>query len=215
MNDLGNNVKELAVKYLLAEMRDYRGSIDRNKQAKELVRLLNVECIEKLFYSGKEKDDHLKIEYQVKLEKLFSYRNERDIDSLNTQKHEIYEQIVSEVLEKTNDEGKAQGSANNSWELNKQIADLRAIIEFGKPASAVTFWDRLNSRVNLPYLIILMLVVVLIGGLVLIGMTANMTVNVDFSVGEIIGGLLVGTGVAAAGVSYATRDKVRENNEKG
>ncbi|MFZ3018873.1 MAG: hypothetical protein WA056_10495 [Gallionella sp.] len=215
MNDLGEKIKDLAIKYLLAEMRDYRGAINRDKQAEKLVQLIKAERIENLFYFGEKEISGPEREYQYQLDKLCSNRNQQDIERANREKQEIYEQIVHDVLDKTNDEGKTQGLANDAWRLNRQIEDLRAEIEFGKPANSVTFWDRLNSRVNLPYLVIFCLVIVLIGGLVLIGMTATMTVNVEFNVGEIIGGLLVGTGVAAAGVSYATKNNGKNANEEG
>ena len=55
--------------------------------------------------------------------------------------------------------------------------------------------------------------VVLIGGLTLVGLTADMNVNVEFNIGEILGALLVGIGVAAAGVSYDTRDSQLEGEQ--
>jgi len=48
--------------------------------------------------------------------------------------------------------------------------------------------------------------------LVILGLTSEITISVDFSVGEIIGALLIGSGIAAAGISYATK---RDHEEPG
>lgn len=212
MNELGERIKDLAVKYLIAETRNYNGIIDKEKQAKALMAMLGKSQIKNLFDFGKETCSREQ-DYQNQLESLLANRNQQTIEWANQEKGEIFQKVVRELIEKTEDEAQSKGAARDAWNLRKQIEDLNAELEFGKPASAVTFWDRLNSRVNLPYLVILCLAVVLIGGLVLIGMTATMTVNVDFSVGEIIGGLLVGTGVAAAGISYATREKEQSRGD--
>ena len=217
MSDLGEKIKDLAVKYLLAETRNYNGITDNEEQAKELLHILSAKHIAEIFSldRGEGKYNFSRAEYKNALEKIISNRNERELELANNGKQEILRKVVQEVIERMSEEAKAQGSANDSWKLKKQMADLKAELEFGKPLDAVTFWDRLNSRVNLPYLVILCLAVVMIGGLVFIGLTATMTVNVEFNIGEIIGSLLVGTGVAAAGVSYATRNKDENQSDKG
>lgn len=214
MNDLSERIKDIVVKYLIAETRSYTGVIDKEKQAKALVAMIGAGHIKSLFEFSKDTYSREK-EYQSQLEKLLANRNQQTIESANNERQEIFQKVIRELIDRTEDEAQSKGAAKDAWKLRKQIDDLKAELEFGKPASAVTFWDRLSSRVNLPYLVILSLVVVLVGGLVFIGMTATMTVSVDFSIGEIIGGLLVGTGVAAAGISYATRDaeQARSDNQ--
>jgi hypothetical protein len=206
MYELSERIKDLAVKYLVAETRTYGGALDREKQVRALVYMIEADHISNIFDFVKDNYGRER-ECKDQFERLLANRNEQTISWANNEKRTIFEQVIKALLSKTEDEAQAKGAARDEWRLKKQIEDLRAQVEFGKPAHEVTLWNRLNSRVNIPYLIILFLVVVLLGGLVLIGMTATMTVNVEFSVGEIIGALLVGTGVAAAGVSYATRDK--------
>lgn len=220
MNDLSERIKDLAVKFLIAETRDYRGATDKPKQTKALVTMLRASRIESLFdlpensFARTETFPNKK-EYQESLEKLLDNRNQSTIKMSNYELEEILQTVVKEVIDRTEDEAQSRATGRDVWELKKQIEDLKAELEFGKPARAVTFWNRLNSRANLPYLIVLFLVAILIGGLVLISTTATMTVSVEFSVGEIIGGLLVGTGVAAAGISYATKDKGKPQENKG
>ena len=188
---------------------------ERKKQAKALVKMFYAKDLRCLFEDEENGYSSPSIDYQEKLNRIIANRNERELDWANNSKRKIFENIVREVIERMSEEAESRKSAHETWRLKQQIEDLKAQVEFGKPAGAVTLWDRLNTRVNLPYLVILGLVVVLLGGLVLLGMTATMTVNVEFSVGEIIGSLLVGTGVAAAGISYATRNREGKTNENG
>lgn len=215
MNELSERIKELAVKYLIADTRDYNGRTDTAKQAKELFQMLSVKNLEALFMFNEKDYSSSRREYQSKLDKVIANRNEQEIHWANNSRQEIFENVIREVINRMAEEAEAKGSAQDAWRMQKQIDDLKAQVEFGKSAESVTLWDRLNSRVNLPYFVVLCLVVVLLGGLVLVGMTATMTVNVEFSVGEIIGSLLVGTGVAAAGVSYATRNREERQNDNG
>lgn len=122
-------------------------------------------------------------------------------------KSKLIQRILEEYFRRLTEEIEATTTARESWKLKQRIVDLQAQLEFGKPAASVTFWDRLSTRINISYLILLCLSALLIGGLTILGLSAEMTVNVEFNIGEIIGALLVGTGIAAAGVSYATRDR--------
>ncbi|MES9994079.1 MAG: hypothetical protein ABW098_19175 [Candidatus Thiodiazotropha sp.] len=215
MHDLSERIKDLGVKYLVAETRDYNGRTDQAKQGKELALMLSVQKVESLFRYGEDDSRWERRNYQGKLDKIIENRSHDQIERANSDRQEIFENIVREVISRMADEAESRASAQDAWRLQKQIDNLKAQLEFGKPAASVTLWDRLNTRVNLPYFVILCLAVVLLGGLVLVGMTATMTVNVEFSVGEIIGSLLVGTGVAAAGVSYATKDRKEKPNDNG
>jgi hypothetical protein len=45
MNDLSERIKDLAVKYLIAETRNYTGVIDKEQQAKALVAMIGASHI--------------------------------------------------------------------------------------------------------------------------------------------------------------------------
>jgi hypothetical protein len=55
------------------------------------------------------------------------------------------------------------------------------------------------------YIILLAIVVLFVGGLIYYGQAAKPTVAINYNVGEIIGGLLVGISAVIAGITYALR----------
>jgi hypothetical protein len=66
-----------------------------------------------------------------------------------------------------------------------------------------------RERVPLPwlYLLVLLLVVAATGSLVFYGWAEKPEVSIDYNVGEIIGGLLVGVGALVASTAYAVRGR--------
>lgn len=207
--DLKERVADLVVKYLFHECRTYNGLLDQKKQAEFIVQVANIFDIARLFkqveLASRWKENH----YEKTLQQLFENRDPDEWKELDANRTALLTTILTETLKRTNEEAEERKNAYEEQKLRKRIIDLEAQIEFGKPLEKVGFWDRLTSRVNLPYFIVLLLAITLIAGLSVIGMTATMTVNVDFSIGEIIGGLLVGTGIAAAGISYAANNGLR------
>ena len=174
--------------------------------------MLNSESVETVFESKDWRYSADVREYRHKLAVLLE--NRAPLPWNSETKKAIFEEALSDYFRRLREDMEVTATASESWKLKQQVIELQAQLEFGKSAKAVTFWDKLNSRINIPYLILLCLAVVLIGGLTLIGLTADMSVSVEFNIGEIIGALLVGTGVAAAGISYATKDRPVERDER-
>ncbi|THF67075.1 hypothetical protein E6C76_01420 [Pseudothauera nasutitermitis] len=220
MSNLEDDIARLVSDYLIKQFRSGRGRFDHTKQAAELIRMISTKHISGIFsqdenrHSSSYQTHRERLGYEEKLEILIKNHSENSIEWADRQKKSVFEKAVSDFLERIGKEFETTTSAREAWQSKERIAELEAQIEFGKPAAQVTFWDRLNTRINLPYMIILCLSVVLIGGLTIIGLNASMTVNVEFNVGEILGALLVGTGVAAAGVSYATRDRIKPPQDR-
>lgn len=65
-------------------------------------------------------------------------------------------------------------------------------------------------HINWYYLVILLIVIAATAAVIYFGRAPQPQVNVEYNVGEIIGGLLAGAGVAAAGVAYAAKTLSRE-----
>ncbi|EPU8086835.1 hypothetical protein ACV0LO_003354, partial [Vibrio cholerae] len=204
---LEEQVAELMSKYLIHECRELiRGKFDVTRQTDFVSRLANVRHFSDAFgyirysYEGTE-------EYEKKLALILENRSDSEIERLHRNKDEVLKIVLTELLLKTSEEASERKNMYEQQVLKNKILELETQIEFGKGTREVTIFDKVTSRVNLPYFIILILMIVIIFGLSLVSLTTTMTVNVDFSIGEIIGGLLVGSGVAAAGISYATKDK--------
>lgn len=213
MDDLEKKVSLLISDYLIKSNRNYSQNLDHKAQANCILAMLSSDSLEGIFeFEDKNYSLDLK-EYKRKLDAILNNRKEQSFSWNSYTKSIIFESVLNDYFSRLTNEIEASATARESWKLKQKVIDLQAQIEFGKPASDVTFLDKLNARINLPYLILLCLSIVLIGGLTLIGLTADMTVNVEFNIGEILGALLVGTGVAAAGVSYATRDRQSDNEQ--
>ena len=206
MDELYDKIAKLVSDYLVKSTRTFRGNFDFKRQSEVLISMVRAKEIKEIFSFEGDKSYSDADSYRSKLHVLIENRDERDISWGSWQKERVFTQAIADFLARVADEVEASASAAESWRLKQKIADLEAQLEFGKPAAEVSFWDKLSTRINVPFVIVLCLAVVLIAGLTIVGLNAEMTVNVDFNIGEIIGGLLVGTGVAAAGVSYATRN---------
>ncbi|HHF2984077.1 TPA: hypothetical protein ACPJ0P_000003 [Vibrio alginolyticus] len=211
---LEEQVADLLSKYLIHECRELiRGKFDVQRQTDFVARLTNIRHFSKTFedicYS-----DRVAKEYEKKLTTILENRSDSEVERLHRNKDEVIKIVLTELLIKTSEEASERKNMYEQQVLKNKILELEAQIEFGKGTSEVTLFDKVTSRVNLPYFIILILMVVIIFGLSIVSLTTTMTVNVDFSIGEIIGGLLVGSGVAAAGISYATKDKAEDDKSR-
>lgn len=212
MDELEEKISSLITDYLVKSNRDYRGNYNHQMLAKSLFAMLNAKSVDKIFDEDKDNSSDL-LEYRIKLDTILQNKRTLSISWHDYTKQKILVSVLTSYVSRIAREIEASTTARESWILKQKIIDLEAQLEFGKPAASVTFWDKLNTRINIPYLILLCLSVVLIGGLTLVGLSADMTVNVEFNIGEILGALLIGTGVAAAGVSYATKDRRTDNEQ--
>lgn len=210
MDELEEKISSLITDYLVKSNRDYRGNYNHQMLAKSLFDMLNAKSVDKIF---DENNSSYSTEYRTKLDTILQNRRTLSISWHDYTKQKILVSVLTSYVSRIAREIEASTTARESWKLKQKIIDLEAQLEFGKPAASVTFWDKLNTRINIPYLILLCLSVVLIGGLTLVGLSADMTVNVEFNIGEILGALLIGTGVAAAGVSYATKDRRKDSDQ--
>ncbi len=210
--NLEEKLHDLFVRYLFHACRSHNGVIDKNKQVEFLLSLITLDNLGEAIPSGEY--SYSVDSFRNELDGILKNRRPDELTRLNAYKHSLLRKILSDLLVRTEEDAGDRKSAYEAQRLRKQIIDLEAQIEFGKPLKDVTLIDRLTARVNVPYLVVLSLAIALIGGLAVLGLTTTMTVNVDFSVGDIIGGLLIGTGVAAAGISYATRDRKSNNAEQ-
>lgn len=211
--NLEDRLVGLIAKYLFHECRSYNGLIERGKQVEFILKVMQIQDLSELFEDSDVKYSWKKNEYDSTLKSLVSNRSPEDLSRVNSSRYSILRSVLTDTLKRNEEEAEERKAAYETQKLRRRIIDLEAQIEFGKPSEKVGFLDRVTSRVNIPYLIVLLLSVTLIAGLSLIGLTTTMTVNVDFSIGEIIGGLLVGAGVAAAGISYAANNEPRNSND--
>lgn len=213
MDELEKKISSLIADYQVKSNRDYRGNYNHAKLAASLFSMLNAESMDKIFELKDDGHSSDLWEYRSKLNAILHNIRDRSISWNDNTKRNVFEGVLETYLSRITSEIEASTTARESLKLKQKIIDLEAQLEFGKPAKSVTFLDKLSTRINLPYLILLCLSAVLIGGLTLIGLSADMTVNVEFNIGEILGALLIGTGVAAAGVSYATKDRRTDNDQ--
>lgn len=212
MDKLEEKISSLIVDYMVKSNSGRREKNDFHKLATFILSMLKAERIDMLFdIKGDKYSDYW--DYHWKLDAILQNIDDRYISWNDYTKKNIFQSALTSYFSRITSEIEATATARESWKLKQRIIDLEAQVEFGKPAESVTFWDKLNTRINIPYLILLCLSAVLIGGLTLIGLSADMTVNVEFNIGEILGALLIGTGVAAAGISYATKDGRQDKNQ--
>ncbi|MDP2127396.1 MAG: hypothetical protein Q8K97_08450 [Pseudohongiella sp.] len=211
MGELEAKVSSLIADYLVKSNRDHKGSYDHYMLATSLLSMLSADSMSKVFEI---KDSNYSIdEYNRKLNAILQNIRDHSISWSDYTKQKIFGNALETYFSRITSEIEASATARESWRLKQKIIDLEAQLEYGKPANSVNFLDKLGSRVNIPYLILLCLSAVLIGGLTLVGLSADMTVNVEFNIGEILGALLIGTGVAAAGVSYATKARRTDTDQ--
>lgn len=213
--DLQDQVSGLISSFLIRDARNRSGETDCKVQAKTIACMLNLKSITSVFdeeaYKGVAPLYRLE-RYRADLQKILARYDEHDKDSLDLFKGDVLSEAFCRVLESNTEEAEVKARTRREIEYRSRIFELEEKIEYGKLHGKVTFWDRLNSAINFPYLIVLALIIAMLASLVILGLTSDISISIDFSVGEIIGALLVGSGVAAAGISYATK---RDREEPG
>lgn len=207
-NGLGDQVSNLIAEFLV---RDTRRAPDKNNlenQARAMASMMDLDSLTKVFDKNVYQNSHTLYgleKYHSKLLATLNRFDESDVRSLDVFKHQIIEKAFLEVLKSNQDEAEIKSLTRKEIEYRSKIFELEEKIKYQKTNGKVSFWDRLNSAVNFPYLVVLLLIISMLGSLIILGLTSEISISVDFSVGEIIGALLVGSGVAAAGISYATK----------
>ena len=123
-------------------------------------------------------------------------------------KSSIDELTVSSIGSETKSIRKQNRAWARKWQLLKKLFSVRRRIKstIGKKKSAV----------NWLYVAIFGLISVIVGYIVYLGWAEKPTVNIEFNVGEIIGGILAGAGVLLAGGAYAVKTlRERSGREQG
>ncbi|MDC8804176.1 hypothetical protein PRZ61_12060 [Halomonas pacifica] len=212
-NNLESQVSILISEFLVRDTRRAYRKSNLDIQAQAMASMVDLESLTNVFDKNaheKSTDLYGLDEYRSRLRAIFNRFHERDVESLDLFKHRILAKAFSEVLRSNQDEAEIKSLTRKEIEYRNRIFELEEKIKYQKLNGKVSFLDRLNSAVNFPYLVVLLLIIAMLVSLVILGLTTEISISVDFSVGEIIGALLVGTGVAAAGISYATK---KDRNE--
>ncbi|OXX55454.1 hypothetical protein, partial [Vibrio sp. V10_P2A27P122] len=151
---LEEQVAELMSKYLIHECRELiRGKFDVTRQTNFVSRLANVrhfsEAFEYIRYSYGATED-----YEEKLALILENRSDSEIERLHRNKDEVLKIVLTELLIKTSEEASERKNMYEQQVLKNKILELETQIEFGKGSREVTIFDKVTSRVNLPYFII-------------------------------------------------------------
>jgi hypothetical protein len=93
---------------------------------------------------------------------------------------------------------KAEQAWTNKWQRLKRFSKVRRRIRSKSGVPSL-------SRIDWLYFALFILIVVFIGFLVWLGSAEKPKVSIEFKVGEIIAGILAGTGVLLAGGAYAVK----------
>ncbi|GJQ59849.1 MAG: hypothetical protein D8M57_11200 [Candidatus Scalindua sp. AMX11] len=205
MEELQKHVKDLVVMHLFAGIRDYNGHLDREKQSRIFLKMIATDKTENLFSYLEEESSWRWGDQKAVLIDLVKSIPEKQKEQLNRDKNEILKIALKELIEKMGTEDAAKAKAALEADHAKQIAHLASEIRYGKPAQKVTWLDKLRSQINVPYAIVLIALILFLGALTFRGLLSNPEVSIEFNVGEIIGGLLVGAGAAVAGIAYAIK----------
>ncbi len=198
-NNIVNSTKGMSPRMILILLfvyvdYDSRCLIDwpfSKKEKKELSRAL---CLRTLFFSNLVNRVHLdgRNEYDSlkKIDDGIRERKMTDEDNLFLSNVEKYEVLLPLFYEN----------------LNKLSCD----IDDKTQKDMTTKW---YNNLNWIFFIVFVLVLVFVGYIVFKGWATKPTVNIDFNVGEIIGGTLIGSGALLAGRAYA--NKLKNDNPNG
>jgi hypothetical protein len=112
-------------------------------------------------------------------------------------KSSIDEIIAASIDSETKSIRKQNRSWARKWQLLKKMSSVRHKIK-----SAI---GKKKLAANWLYVAIFGLISAVVGYIVYLGWAEKPTVNIEFNVGEIIGGILAGAGVLLAGGAYAAK----------
>jgi hypothetical protein len=156
--------------------------------------------------------DDANITYKIRLNKILDSYPKNDVDRMESDiyRSSLIEKIIFKLIEKTKETHRVQIHSKETQTLKNKITDLEFELLYGKPAKDIKLIDKITSPINIPYLMITLLSTSILVVLVFVGLITDISLNIEINIGEIIGGILAGTGVAVAGISYA--NKKPENN---
>ena len=87
--------------------------------------------------------------------------------------------------------------------VTDEIQELKGAVEEVKKRPSMP------KAVNFAYVFVLAIIIVITGFFVMKGWAEKPEISIQYNVGEIIGGILIGLGAAVAGIAYALRVRVR------
>jgi len=125
----------------------------------------------------------------------------------------VLERAADEAEEAAREQGRKSGVRETEERVNEKERELH------KLETSLSQTRRLVSRprhaLNWMYVLLLGLVFGIVAVLIAEGWAQPAEVSIEFNVGEIIGGLLVGAGAAAAGGAYAFKVLTESERERG
>lgn len=163
-------------------------------------RLMAQPSLDKIFdsYSGR----HV-AEAQKRWQLLRGTLSEEDLKALNDSRQAILDSLYAKFVDDIVEIRVRKERQNLLLAQPEEIQKLRRKASVGSGRRAL----------NLFYLAAIVIIVALVGLCIRLGLAQTAEITVDFNVGEIIGGVLVGAGAAAAGGAYALRAVNERNGE--
>lgn len=199
--DIESDFIELVIDYTFKELHlHYENDFDINKQARFITDLCTNNNPTSVF-----KDANLY--YKTRLNKILDSYSTHDIQRLESgvYRSSLIETAIFKLIEKTKETYRLQIHSKELQALKNKVNELEFELLYGKPVQEINLIDKITAPINIPYLMITILSVSILVILILAGLFTEISLNIEVNIGEIIGGILAGTGVAVAGISYANK----------
>jgi hypothetical protein len=196
------NVEEKIKGLLISELvrKNEEGDIDVNNFNSLIFLATRQSTIRELFYisrwPGKWSDK------QSALKQLLETLTSEEIKKIDANRFEnILQPAHMEATKIIQNEAKARQRISTTIELS------------GKNASPPKKTEEKN-KLNTLYLLVIFVFIVVLAPLVWLGYASKPTINVEFNIGEIIGGLLIGVSAVSASFTYARKNTVKNEREQ-
>lgn len=216
MNDkLRTKIEDLIVELINCETRTIREGRDFSKASIALCKLCEVDDLTKLFddesYDGA-LSSAMVDKYRYKFVDIL--KHEPDIDNFSTKYHlEVLKQnVVKKIFEKFTHESELELKAYEVTRLEDKVIELEEKLRYSILEGKIGFMDKVKKYITLPSIIILLVLIISLLSIYLLGKNAELSVAINFNIGEVIGAILAGSGIAVAGFSYAMK-KPNEDKE--
>ena len=216
MKDIEVELKDLLVSELTRKNKF--GDVDIDNFNSLLIHAFHQKTVRNLFYI--EKSPGIWSDKQSAAKRLFDTLSSEEIETINENRFEnIFHPALLEAMEIIQDKAREEAIVALSRHAAMKIIQDEAREEekysrflelYGNAAAAE---KKGNSRISVMYFMVFVVLVMVLAPLVWLGYADKPTINVEFNIGEIIGGLLIGVSAVTASVTY-TMKYIAKNKQK-
>jgi hypothetical protein len=218
MNDeLRIKIENLIVELINQETKSIRSGRELDKVSSALYKVSQIDNVDQIFTNDNYDsvfNSSVLDRYQYKYIEIIEHEPETDRFSSKYQMELLKKNIINKVFQKLTHESEITHKAYEVSKLEDTIIELEEKLRYSVLEGEVNFMQKVKKYITLPSVLTILVLLVSLIAIYLLGKSAELSIAINFNIGEVIGAVLAGSGIAVAGFSYAMKKPQEDKDNR-